>query len=66
MTLYDRPYISAKELRALIPQMSIKTARSIITECRQEMEQRNEFLIQGKTKIAPTDMVLKKLNIKRK
>ena len=66
MTEFDNPYISAKELKMLIPQISIKTARNIITECREELALKNEYLIQGKTKIAPTEMVLKKLHIKRK
>lgn len=59
-------YLSAKELKALIPQMSIGEARKIIAEVREEQEERGDYLIKGKTKLAPTDLVFKKLGIRRK
>ncbi len=57
-------YISAKELKILMPQKSLDTCRKIILDVRDKMESKNMFCPPGKPFIALTYEVKKYLGIR--
>ena len=57
-------YISAEELKEIIPTMGIKSCRKIIKDIRKEMEEQNYIIPTGKVKLALRSMVFEKLGIK--
>ena len=57
-------YLSAKELRILMPQKSLETCRSIIYQVREIMESKRMFCPPGKPYIALTNEVKKYLGIR--
>lgn len=62
--ILNQDYISAKELKVIIPYLGIESCRKIILETREEME--SEYYVPpGKTKVALTWLVKKKLGIKK-
>ena len=57
-------YISAKDLKVLIPSMNIETCRDLINEIRAEMENKNLYVPPStKPKIALTKLVKERLGI---
>lgn len=57
-------YISAKELRVLMPQIGLNSCRDIIKQVREIMELKKQFCPPGKTIIALTSEVKKYLGIR--
>ena len=58
-------YMSAKDLKELIPSLGINKCLYYIKEIQKEMEEKNEFYPKTKPFIVPTDKVLKKFHIKK-
>lgn len=56
-------YMSAEDIKILIPTMSIKNCRKLINDIREEMKANNYFVPTGKTKLALTKLVKEKLGI---
>jgi len=56
-------YISANELKKLIPEMSIGECRIIINQVREDMKQKGYYVPNGKTKLALRKLVNEKLGI---
>ena len=57
-------YMSAKELRILMPQKGIDSCRKIILKVREIMKQKNQYCPEGKPYIALTSEVKLFLGIK--
>lgn len=57
-------YISAKELKILMPQIGINGCRNIIVEAREKMVEKGYYIPKGKTLIALTSEVKKMLGIR--
>lgn len=60
----EQQYISAYDLRIIIPTMSYQKALDYIKKIRSRMEDANYWLPEGKTKVALTWMIKKDLGIK--
>lgn len=61
--LEKRAYVSAKDLKVLMPEIGMETCRKYISEVRQEMKDKGYLVPEGKTKLALTKMVVKKLGL---
>ena len=61
--LLEQYYLSASELKILIPGLNIKKARAYITELQEEMKQKNIFIPETKPKVALTKLVKKKFGL---
>lgn len=58
-------YMSAKDLKELIPTLGINKCLYYIKEIQKEMIDNNEFVPKTKPLIVPTEKVLKKFQIKK-
>lgn len=58
--ILDQLYLSADDLKILIPEITYATALKYIKEVREEMKNKNIFLPVSKTKLALTKLVRKK------
>ena len=58
--ILDQLYLSADDLKILIPGITYATALKYIKEVREEMKSKNIFLPTSKTKLALTKLVRKK------
>ncbi len=58
--ILDQLYISAGDLKILIPEITYATALKYIKDVREEMKNKNIFLPVSKTKLALTKLVRKK------
>ena len=59
----EKDYISAKDLRKIIPGLGIHAALNIIKETREDMEKKKLFVPQFKPYVALTKMVLERLGL---
>ncbi len=60
----DSQYMSAKELKVLMPQIGINGCRDIIIQVRDIMKSKNQYCPPGRTFIALTSEVKKYLGIR--
>ena len=58
-----QPYITARDLKMIIPNLGYTRALSYIDAVRKEMQEKNYFVPDGKTKVALTKLVRKKFGI---
>lgn len=58
--ILDQLYMSAKDLKTLIPEMGLSRCQTCIKEVRVEMENKGYYVPQNKTLLALTKMVRKK------
>lgn len=58
--ILDQLYLSADDLKILIPEITYATALKYIKDVREEMKNKNIFLPNSKTKLALTKLVRKK------
>lgn len=61
--ILNQPYMSAKDLKMLMPTMGIDICRNFIDEIRAEMKEKKLFVPETKPRIALTKMVRKKTGI---
>ncbi len=61
--ILEQQYISAYDLQAIIPHLAYNKALKYIEMFRSEMEEKNYFVPEGKTKVALTKLVKKKLGL---
>lgn len=62
--ILEQPYLSAYDLKKIIPTMSYATALEYIKKIRVQMKEENYFVPEGKTIVALTWMIKKDLGIK--
>ena len=58
--ILDQLYVSAKEIKILMPKLGINRCRSLIEEIQEEMRDKNYYIPSGKPKMALTRLVKKK------
>lgn len=61
--ILNKTYMSAKDLKELMPEIGLDTCRKYILEIRKEMEEKGYLVPEGKTKLALTKLVVKKLGL---
>lgn len=61
--ILEQQYLSAYDLQVIIPHLAYNRALKYIEMFRNEMKQKNYFVPDGKTKVALTKLVKKKLGI---
>lgn len=61
--ILEQKYISAYDLQVIIPHLSYIKSLEYIEQFRDEMKTKNYFVPEGKTKVALTKLVVKKLGI---
>ncbi len=61
--ILNQDYLTANDLRQLIPTMGLGNCLNIIDEVRAEMEKKGYFVPKTKPRIALTKMVKKKLGL---
>ena len=60
----NKVYITAQDIKQLIPTMSIANCLELIKEIRQDMKEKNLYVPQTKPLLASTEILKKKLGIK--
>lgn len=58
--ILNQPYMSAFDLKELMPTVGIDKCRNYIKQIRQEMKENNYLVPESKTKLALTKLVKKK------
>ena len=58
--LLEQAYLSAKDLKLIMPHIGINKCREYIEETREDMKNKGLYVPEGKTKIALTKMLRKK------
>ena len=58
--ILNQSYLSAKDLKVIMPHIGINKCREYIEETIEEMRNKNLYVPEGKTKIALTKMLRKK------
>ena len=58
--ILNQPYMSAFDLKKLMPTVGIDKCRQYINDIRQEMKENNYLVPESKTKLALTKLVKKK------
>lgn len=61
--ILDQLYISAQDLKILIPKLGINKCREFIDEIQQEMKDKNYYVPDGKPKLALTKLAKKKFGL---
>lgn len=61
--ILKQAYLSPKDLKMLMPSVGIDTCRKYIYEVREEMREKGYLVPEGKTKLALTKLVVKKLGL---
>lgn len=61
--ILKKVYLSPKDLKELMPTVGIDTCRKYIAEVRKEMLDKGYLVPEGKTKLALTKLVVKKLGL---
>lgn len=61
--ILNQPYMSAFDLKTLMPTVGIDKCRNYIKEIRQEMKENNYIVPESKTKLALTKLVKKKFGL---
>lgn len=61
--ILKQTYITAQEMRQIIPNLSYPRALSYIDELRDEMKEKKYFVPEGRTKVALTKLFKKKFGI---
>lgn len=61
--ILKQPYMSAKDLKMLMPTLGIDVCRTFIDEIRAEMKEKKLFVPETKPRIALTKLVRKKTGI---
>lgn len=61
--IFEQSYISAKDLKALIPSLGINKCVKYISDVQEEMKEKGFFVPQTKEKLALTKLVRKKFGI---
>ena len=59
----DQQYVTAQDIKLVIPGLSYVRALSYIDELRAEMKEKNYFVPEGRTKVALTKLFKKKFGI---
>lgn len=62
--ILNQMYMSAKDLKAMMPEIGIDSCRQYIAEARKEMEEKEYVVPQGKTKLALTKILKKRFGWK--
>lgn len=57
----NQMYVSAEDLKILIPTMGIKARAKFINEVREQMKEENYYIPVGRTKLALTKLVKERL-----
>jgi hypothetical protein len=58
--ILDQTYLSAKDLKVIMPHIGLNKCRKYIEETIEEMKEKKLYVPEGKTKIALTKMLRKK------
>jgi hypothetical protein len=58
--ILDQTYLSAKDLKVIMPHIGLNKCRKYIEETIEEMKDKKLYVPEGKTKIALTKMLRKK------
>lgn len=58
-------YVTYRDLKEMIPNLTADNARKIINEARKTMEERNYLIPIARPKVALTEIVYEKLGIRR-
>lgn len=61
--ILKKVYMSPKDLKDLMPSVGIDNCRKYINEVREEMKEKGYLIPEGKTKLALTKLVVKKLGL---
>ena len=61
--ILEQPYITAKDLQKIIPQLGYIRALEYIDSIRAEMAEKGFFVPNGRTKVALTKLVKKKFGL---
>lgn len=61
--ILNKPYMSAEDLKSLMPEIGIQKCREYIKDVREEMLNQKLTVPQGKTKLALTKLVRKKFGL---
>ena len=62
--ILSQEYLTAYDIQEIIPKMPYMRALKFIKEMQEEMEENNYYVPSGKTKVALTWMIKKKLGLK--
>ena len=62
--ILNQEYLTAYDIQEIIPKMPYMRALKFIKEIQVEMEEKNYYVPSGKTKVALTWMIKKKLGLK--
>lgn len=61
--ILDQLYVSADDIKTLIPKLGINRCRSLIDEIQEEMKEKKLFVPDGKPKLASTKLLKKKFGL---
>lgn len=61
--ILEQQYLTAKDLMIIIPKLSYTRALKYIEDAREDMENKNYFVPEGKTKVALTKIIKKKFGL---
>lgn len=61
--ILEQPYMTAKDLKKIMPSVGINKCTEYIKMCRDEMEQKGYFIPSGRPLIALTKVVKKKFGL---
>lgn len=61
--ILSKQYISAHDLKILIPYTNLRDCKNFISNVRNEMETKGYYVPSGKTKVALTALVKEKLGV---
>ena len=61
--ILEQLYITAQDLKILIPELGINNCVKVIKQMREEMEKRNMFVPNSRPLLAQTKLVIKKMGI---
>lgn len=61
--ILEQQYLTAKDLMIIIPKLSYARALKYIEDAREDMENKNYFVPEGKTKVALTKIIKKKFGL---
>lgn len=61
--ILNQEYLTAKDIKTLIPEWGINAIRKFMDLILEEMEEKNYYIIKTKQKLVATELVRKKLKI---
>lgn len=59
--VFKQTYMSAEDLKVIIPTMGIKARSKFIQDIRKQMEEENYYIPAGRTKLALTKLIKERL-----